>query len=254
MKVVVLGSGTSHGVPMIGCSCAVCTSADPRDRRTRCSIVVSEGETSVLVDTPPELRLQCLSCGVERIDAVLLTHHHADHLAGFDDLRHFNRLTGRAVPVYGMAETLEALRAMFRYVFSEDREYESYRPAVELRAIEGPVTVGRLTAIPVPLLHGRMRVLGYRFGRFAYCTDVSAIPEESYGLLEGLEVLILDALRRRPHPTHFNLEQAVEQARRIGARRTFFTHIAHELGHAETCAALPAGMSLAYDGQVIEVV
>lgn len=274
IRITVLGSGTSHGVPMIACDCAVCTSTDPRDKRTRPSIVIEYGEphrrdagatrpfatqpistrpvaTSLLVDTSPELRLQCVANHIRRVDAVLFTHHHIDHIAGLDDLRRFNWIQQKAIPCYGQAETLERLRAMFAYAFEDDSDYPSAKPQLALHEIEGAFEIGGVRVTPIPLLHGRLPVLGYRVGNFAYCTDVSEIPRESWPLLAGLDVLILDALRKRPHPTHFSLEQAVDHARRIGARQTFFTHIAHELPHEDTNRGLPAGMALAYDGQVI---
>lgn len=250
--VTVLGSGTSHGVPMIACDCPVCTSTDPRDKRTRPSIVIRHGDATLLVDTSPELRLQCLANDLRRIDAVLYTHHHIDHIAGLDDLRRFNWVQEMVVPCYGQPATLERLRSMFPYVFDDDEPVYTARPKLALHAIDGAFEVAECVIQPIPLLHGSLPVLGFRVGRFAYCTDVSEIPPDSLPLLDGLDVLILDALRRRPHPTHFNLEQAIEQARAIGARQTLFTHIAHELGHAETNAALPDGMALAYDGQIIE--
>lgn len=255
VEVIVLGSGTSHGVPMIGCGCAVCASSDPRDKRTRPSIYVRMGEVRMLVDTSPELRLQCLANDIRTVDAVLFTHHHADHVAGLDDLRRFNWIMKRAMPCYGTQRTLNGLRRMFSYAFEAAADSPHSRPQLELREIaEGPFEVGGAAAgsgelvIPIPLMHGPMPVLGFRFGRFAYCTDCSVIPPESFELLGGLEVLILDALRPTPHPTHFSLEQAVETAQRIGAGRTYFTHMAHQLKHAETNAGLPDGMELAYDG------
>jgi len=251
ITVSVLGSGTSHGIPMIACGCRVCTSSDPRDRRTRSSVAVSWGETTVLIDTSPELRLQCLANDIRRADAVLYTHHHIDHLAGLDDLRRFNDLQRRTIPCHGQPDTLTRLRAMFAYAFEDDPEYPSAKPRLTLHQIDGPLLLEGLRIVPIPLLHGRLPVLGFRFGRFAYCTDVSEIPDSSWPLLEGLDVLILDALRLRPHPTHFHLDQAVEHARRIGAGRTFFTHIAHEILHEEINRRLPPGMALAYDGQRI---
>jgi phosphoribosyl 1,2-cyclic phosphate phosphodiesterase len=229
---------------MIGCDCPVCTSADPRDRRSRCSALFSFDGHYVLVDTSPELRLQCLACDVRQVDALLFTHAHADHVVGLDDVRRFNWLQKAALNVYGDAVTLNRLRRMFAYAFREEPDYPSAKP--ELKGVE----IGR-PVVPIPYFHGPLPVLGFRIGNIAYCPDCSRIPDESRALLAGLDVLILDALRRRPHPTHFNLEQAVEEARRIGARRTYFTHIAHELMHAETNAELPEGMELAYDGLVV---
>lgn len=252
ITVTVLGSGTSHGVPMIACDCPVCTSADPRDKRMRPSILIRYESTSVLVDTTPELRLQCLAHDVRRVDAVLYTHYHIDHVAGLDDLRRFNWLQEGAIPVHAQAATLDRLRVMFPYVFEAANSYPSAVPNLTLRAIDGPFEIGGRTITPISLMHGKMPVLGFRVGKFAYCTDVNYIPPESWPMLHGLDVLILDALRRRSHPTHFNLDEAISHAKQIGAKRTLFTHIAHELGHAETNAGLPEGMELAYDGARIE--
>lgn len=253
VRVTVLGSGTSHGVPMIGCDCPVCRSDDPRDKRTRTSIHVEMAGQAILVDTSPELRVQCLSQGITRVDAVLFTHHHADHVTGLDDLRRFNYLMGKPLNCYAAAETINVLKLMFNYAFVEMPDYVSSKPDLNLVEISGPIEVGDAVVTPIPLMHGEMPVLGFRFGDFGYCTDCSFIPEASYELLEGVEVLILDGLRHRPHATHFNLEQAVKAAERIKARNTYFTHIAHELGHRDTNTALPAGMALAYDGQTIQV-
>lgn len=249
LEVVVLGSGTSHGVPMIGCGCAVCRSCDPHDRRTRPSVWLRCGATCLLVDTAPELRLQCLANGIDRVDAVLFTHHHADHVSGLDDVRRFNWLLGGPVPCYGTRRTLDALRRMFAYAFDAAPDSPHSRPQIDLRELSADtLTIGEATVVPIPLMHGPMPVLGFRVGSFAYCTDCSFIADDSVDKLRGVEVLILDALRRKPHPTHFSLEQAVAMAGRIGAARTFFTHIAHELGHAATNAELPRGMALAHDG------
>jgi phosphoribosyl 1,2-cyclic phosphate phosphodiesterase len=249
VEVIVLGSGTSHGVPMIGCDCAVCTSTDPKDKRTRPGIWVRMGDLRILVDTAPELRLQCLAHGIAAVDAVLFTHHHADHVAGLDDLRRFNWLMKRPMPCYGTERTLGGLRRMFSYAFEPAADSPHSRPQLELHEItDRPFEVGGELIIPIPLMHGPMPVLGFRFGRFAYCTDCSVIPPESMERLVGLSVLILDALRPKPHPTHFSIEQAVDTARRIGAGRTYFTHMAHQLKHAETNASLPERMELAHDG------
>ncbi len=249
VEVIVLGSGTSHGIPMIGCDCAVCTSDDLRDRRTRASIYVRFGNARVLVDTSPELRLQCLANGVRDVNAVLFTHHHADHVAGLDDLRRFNWLTKRAVPCFGTERTLGALRGMFAYAFEPAADSPHSRPQLDFRPIDhAPFEVAGESIVPIPLMHGPMPVLGFRFGPFAYCTDCSEISKNSLALLEGIDALILDALRPAPHPTHLSLEQAVVLARRIGARRTYFTHMAHQLKHEDTNRSLPVGMALAFDG------
>jgi len=252
IKITCLGTGTSHGVPMIGCDCAVCTSSDPRDKRMRSGLLIEYDDAALLVDTGPELRLQCLAHGVTRVNAVLYTHHHADHVTGLDDLRRFNWLTKAPLKCYGLQETLDVIRRMFQYVFEDDPEYPSHKPQLDLIPIASdPFELFGRTLTPILLWHGRTKVLGYRIGRFAYCTDCNRIPDESLERLHGLDVLILDALRHRPHPTHFTLAEAVQAAQAIGARETYFTHMAHELGHQATNAGLPPSMALAYDGQVL---
>ena len=254
LEVVVLGTGTSYGVPMIGCDCAVCKSSDPHDRRTRTSIWVRTGPTCLLVDTAPELRLQCIANGIDRADAVLFTHHHADHVSGVDDLRRFNWMTKAPVPCYGTQRTLEGLAKMFSYAFTPAPDSPHSRPKLELHPIDAaPFTVGAATVIPIPMMHGPLPVLGFRIGRFAYCTDCSHIPDESVARLANLDVLILGAPLRKPHPAHFNLDQAVAMAQRIAARQTYFTHITHYLGHEATSRGLPDGISLAYDGQRVRL-
>ena len=253
MRIIMLGTGTSHGIPMIGCDCDVCRSSDPRDRRTRSSIVVETAGHSFLIDTTPELRLQCIACDVCRVDAVLFTHFHADHVAGLDDLRRFNDLQKSPIPCYADAPTSAMLKQMFGYAFEDRPDYPSVKPRLCLETITETLTILGVSVQPIPLMHGDLPVFGFRFGRFAYCTDVNFIPESSFHLLRDLDVLVLDGLRRRPHPTHFNLTEAVQTAQRIGAKQTWFTHIAHELGHEVTNARLPAGMALACDGQVIEL-
>ena len=253
MRITFLGTGTSHGVPMIGCGCATCTSTDPRDRRLRPSIYVETAATRVLVDAGPDLRAQALRHGIARVDAILFTHGHADHILGMDDVRRFNAVMGAPMPCYGDAATLEDVRRMFSYVFDAATPKGGGLPQLDLHLIDGRFSVGDVDVLPVPLLHGRRPVLGFRFGRFAYLTDCNAIPDGSWPLLEGLHVLVLDALRLRPHPTHFSVDEAVETATRIGASRTFFTHMCHDLLHAATDPRLPAGMALAYDGLVLEL-
>ena len=253
-EAIILGSGTSHGVPMIGCTCPVCTSTDPRDKRTRCSVVVRYAQQQLMVDTATEMRLQCIACGIDRVDGILFTHHHADHVSGLDDLRRFNWLTGEVVRCYGTARTLCGLRKMFRYAFEDDPHSLHTRPALETVTIEhDPFMIGGARIVPLPLIHGNMEVLGYRFGDFAYCTDCNDIPLATLARMEGLDVLVMDAVRRRPHPAHFNIEQGIAMAQRIGARRTYFTHIAHSLLHAEVEQELPEGISLAYDGLRLEL-
>ncbi|MCK4340910.1 MAG: MBL fold metallo-hydrolase [Phycisphaerae bacterium] len=236
---------------MIACDCPVCTSRDPHDWRTRASAVFSFNEHHVLVDTAPELRLQCVARGITRIHAVFFTHAHADHTVGLDDVRRFNDLHAAPLEVYASPETLARVREMFGYAFVEDPTYPSAKPRLRAVAVTGPFELFGRRVIPIPYLHGSTPVLGYRIGDVAYCPDCNLIPPALRSLLADLDILVLDAVRRRPHATHFNLEQAVAEARRIGARRTYFTHIAHELGHAETNAQLPEGMKLAYDGLVL---
>jgi phosphoribosyl 1,2-cyclic phosphate phosphodiesterase len=249
IELLFLGTGTSAGVPMIGCHCDVCTSADPKDQRTRPSVVISQDDTRVLVDTSPELRLQCIANDVHRIDAVVYTHAHADHVMGLDDLRRFNAVKGGPLDVWAEPPTHEALRRVFGYAFEEpDPAVKLFRPHLQPRTIRGSFSIGPMRWTPVRLFHGEMPVLGFRVGRLAYCTDVSRIPERSFGLLEGLDVLVLDALQEKKHTTHFNLEEAVEAAGRIGAKQTYFTHIAHGLGHRRTNRKLPPTMRLAHDG------
>ncbi|QOV89243.1 MBL fold metallo-hydrolase [Humisphaera borealis] len=253
LQLLFLGSGTSAGIPMIGCDCAVCTSADPLDQRTRTSVVISYGDTRVLVDTTPELRLQALANKVHRIDAVVFTHAHADHIMGLDDVRRYNYVKGGPLDVFADKPTHDTLVRCFGYAFKEPApEQKVFRPHLIHREITGEFEIAGVTWTPIPLLHGDMPVLGFRVGNLAYCTDVSRIPESSYKLLEGLDVLILDALQKRKHTTHFNLEEAIEESKKIAAKRTLFTHIAHGLGHAATNAELPERMELAYDGLVVE--
>jgi len=229
------------------CRCAVCTSSDERDRRLRPSVLLRWPGASVLIDTSADLRQQALRHDIARIDAVLYTHAHADHVLGLDDLRLYNWRQQGSVPAYGSPQTLAALSRTFWYVFEGDGT-ESTRPAIERREVHGPFELHGRRIIPVPVDHGSLPILGYRVGRFAYLTDASSIPEASWPLLQGLDVLVLNALRERPHPTHFNLSGALAVAGTVGARRTLLTHLSHEVAHAATSAALPAGVELAYDG------
>jgi phosphoribosyl 1,2-cyclic phosphate phosphodiesterase len=253
LRITFLGSGTSHGVPMIGCRCAVCRSTDPRDQRLRPSILIEPADGgALLVDTSPDLRTQALRYGVDRVDAILFTHPHADHLLGLDEVRRYNTLQGCAMPCYGSPATLAEVRRVFAYAF-EPRQPGGGVPRLDLHPVTGPFTVGRTVVTPVPVMHGELPIYGYRVGSFAYLTDCSAIPESSWPLLEGVRTLVIDALRHRPHPTHFTVEQAIDVAARVGPDRTLLTHIAHDLGHAETTRRLPQGVELAYDGLIVEV-
>ena len=252
MNVTFLGTGTSTGVPVPTCDCEVCRSSDPRDARLRPSVLLRWDGATVLVDTSTDLRQQVLRLGLTALDAIVYTHAHADHVFGLDDIRMFNWRRGGAIPVYGSATTLAALRRTFWYAF-EDVEAGGGKPLLTLHEVDGPFPLLGRTVIPVPLQHGRLPILGYRIGGFAYLTDVSEIPDGSYELLQNLEVLVLSALRHRPHPTHMHLARALEEAARIGASRTLFTHIAHEIGHASVAPTLPPGVELAYDGLTVEV-
>ena len=250
-ELVVLGSGTSVGVPVIGCGCDVCQSDDPSDRRTRCSIALGLPGGNLLIDTAPDLRFQLLREQIGLIHAVLYTHEHADHIFGLDDLRLFQFYLGHAVPMYCEAPVESRIRKAFDYAFEEgEPTHVGAVPKLEFHRIGlDPFSVLGATLTPIRLKHGpRFDVLGFRIGNVAYCTDTNQIPEESWERLTGLDVLILDALRGSPHATHFSLPEAVEVARRVGAGRTYFTHVAHELSHAKTNRDLPPGMELARDG------
>jgi phosphoribosyl 1,2-cyclic phosphate phosphodiesterase len=257
LRVTLLGTGTSHGVPMIGCRCDVCRSSDPRDRRLRPSILIDAGDDAatrfILVDTSTDLRAQALAYGVDRVDAILFTHSHADHVLGFDEIRRYNVLQRRAIPCYADPQTAADLRRTFGYVFDPPAGPSGGVPQVDLHEIAGPFTLGHLTIVPVPILHGRRPILGFRIGAFAYLTDCSAIPEASWPLLAGVRTLVIDALRDRPHPTHFSVAEALDAVARIAPARAYFTHICHDLPHEETCRALPDSMDLAYDGLVLDI-
>jgi phosphoribosyl 1,2-cyclic phosphate phosphodiesterase len=254
LQITFLGTGTSHGVPMIGCECSTCRSDDPRDRRLRPSIFITADDgVRILVDAGPDLREQALKHRITAVDAIVFTHGHADHILGLDDVRRFNVLMQRPMPLYGDARTVSEIRGSFGYAFSPRTAKGGGVPQLELFTIAGPFCLGRQEVVPVPVLHGERPILGLRVGAFAYLTDCSAIPETSWPLLAGLDVVVVDALRIRKHPTHFSLAEALEAADRIGARRTYFTHMCHDLAHEETCRGLPAGRTLAYDGLELTV-
>ncbi|HRN54719.1 MAG TPA: MBL fold metallo-hydrolase [Gemmatimonadaceae bacterium] len=256
MKLTFLGTGTSFGVPQIGCSCAVCRSEDPRDKRTRVGAVVEDAGLRLLLDTPPELRLQLIAAQVDRVDAVLYTHEHADHTHGIDDVRAISVRRDGALPMYGPKETLQSLQERFPYIFDAAMKPlpGTSKPEGFAHPLEPGVTVriGHLDVTPVALPHGRIRVFGYRIGPLAYVTDAKELPDDAVAVLRGAEVLVLNALFRTSHPTHLSLGEAVDAAARIGARQTFFTHLTHETAHAALEAALPEGIAPAYDGLSVE--
>jgi phosphoribosyl 1,2-cyclic phosphate phosphodiesterase len=234
---------------MIGCRCDVCTSTDPRDDRTRPSVYLTLPDgTAILVDTSPDLRQQALRFELRRVDAVLYTHGHADHVLGLDDMRRFNALQEARIPCYGDPQTMGEVRQTFSYIFDQTTPAGGGLPEIDLFTVSGPFPIGRYQITPVPLWHGKRLVYGYRVGSLAYLTDCSAIPDASWALVDGVDMLVIDALRHRPHPTHFSVAEALAVVERIGPRQAWFTHICHDLPHAETSAALPENVQLAYDG------
>lgn len=257
MRLILLGTGTSFGVPQIGCRCRTCTSTDPKDRRGRTAALIEHGAGRLLIDTPPELRLQLVQAEVDRLDAVLFTHAHADHVHGIDDLRAFTVRQRGPLDAYGSRDTLAELGAKFPYIFDDGIKAPAGTSKPELNArLLTPGVTTRIAGFDVESLalpHGRQEVLAYRIGKIAYVTDVKDVPEAARERLRGLDVLVLSALLPRPHPLHLSIPEAVAVARSIGARRTFFTHLTHETPHAELAASLPAGIAPAYDGLVIEV-
>jgi phosphoribosyl 1,2-cyclic phosphate phosphodiesterase len=248
----VLGSGTSMGVPTIGCDCAVCHSTDPHDRRTRPSVLIEYGGRVVLIDTTPDFREQAIRENIRHLDAVLYTHTHADHILGIDDLRPLSFLhKPNRLPLYAQPEAAQFIRNMFRYIFDAAYKFGGL-PQVEMNPIEGPVELFGATFEPLTLIHGEAEIYGFRFGSAAYLTDHSDIPEATLAKLQNLDVLFLDALRYKPHPTHSTVSDSLRTVERLKPQRAFFTHICHDLPHAETNASLPANVKLCYDGMKLE--
>jgi phosphoribosyl 1,2-cyclic phosphate phosphodiesterase len=257
MRLTVLGTGTSFGVPQIGCGCGVCRSEDPRDRRTRTSALIQSGDTTLLIDTPAECRLQLVGAGVRSIDAVLYTHEHADHVSGIDDLRMFSLKRRAPLPVYGPPAALEYIRGAFRYIFDDTVQVPdgTSKPRLSLTPLAAgvPASIAGIEVLPIAFDHGYSTVFGYRIGDLAYVTDVKEVPASARQQLAGVRVLVLSALWWRQHPTHQSIPEAVEVAREIGAERTYLTHLTHETSHRDLLARLPAGIEPARDGLTVEV-
>lgn len=287
MRITFLGTGTSHGIPVIGCTCAVCLSPNPKNRRNRIGVWLHDGPRqmgrdlaadshpnpveaarraapeiapgntgpaaqSAVIDVSSEFRIAALAHGLTRVDFVLLTHGHSDHVSGLDDLRIFSQVAGKAMPIYSDARTLSEIRSRFAYAFNPPKEYGGGTPQYDLREVTGAFLQGAWRVTPLPVMHGPEPILGFRVNDFAFITDVTVIPESTLALLEGLDVLVLDCLRKKPHSTHLSLDQAVAYAERIKARRTYFIHLTHDLEHEETERGLPEGMRVAYDGLELE--
>lgn len=252
LELTLLGTGTSHGVPAIACHCPVCLSEDPKNRRYRCSVLLQYADRSVVIDTATEFRLQAIRAGMAHLDAILFTHSHADHIGGLDDVRSFSERQGQPIPCYGNLQALEDIRRRFEYIFTST-QWGGGKPRLELTPVSAPFDLFGLEIVLVPVLHGCLTVYGYRFGSAAYVTDCNAIPESSMDLLKGLDLLVLDALRWCPHPTHFNVEQALEVAERLRPARTYLTHLTHDLDYSCTNALLPPGVELAYDGLKLQI-
>lgn len=250
LKLTVLGSGTSTGVPVLGCSCPVCTSKERRNRRTRCSVLLEWDSHKVLIDTATDFRQQALRENIDRIDGVLFTHTHADHVHGIDDLRTYSLVSGEAIPVYAAGEAIDRIEKLFSYIFTDENE-PGYRPRLLIQEINGPFELYGQTITPIPLLHGDGTALGYRIGNLAYLTDCHAIPEASRTLLHGLEVLVIDALRFRPHRSHLSIAEAISVSQALGARQTLLTHLSHDVDYERHARGLPDGVAFAYDGQTL---
>ncbi len=251
MKVTILGSGTSTGVPMVGCTCRGCSSNDERDKRTRASLLVRQNGRNILIDASPDLRFQALREGIERVDAVLFTHSHADHVNGIDDLRGFYFLHKEIIPCFGSPDTLDTLLSGFGYIFHE-LEGSGYTPLLEPHEISGTFKLFGLTIIPIPLEHGRTSAMGYRIGNFAYLTDCSGLPDSSLAMLEGLELLVIDGLRWNPHPFHFNIEAVITATLPLKPERTVLTHLTHDVLFSDG-AKLPPGYEFARDGMTFDI-
>lgn len=251
IEITFLGTGTSNGVPMIGCHCPVCESTDPRDKRTRTSAVIRTQGKTLLIDAATELRIQALANGLEHVDAVLFTHPHADHTGGFDDLRRFNELQQAHLPVFAGPETAEVLKSRFAYGFEDVFPFYGGKPDLILNVIDGPFEAAGIAVVPVPVWHGKMRVQGFKFGDLAYLTDAKEIPDSSIDVIRGLDVLVINALRERAHPTHLSIPDAIAIVQEVKPRVAYLIHLSHETSHEQVSAMLPPGMFAAYDGLVV---
>jgi len=252
MKVVILGCATSTGVPIIGCPCPVCTSDNPKNKRTRCSVFIETKGKNILIDSATDLRFQALKHQITRLDAVLYTHSHADHTHGIDELRTFNFVNDMVIPCYGNSLTINNLKNNFGYIF--DGVYSAGgKPKLELNVVENDFDFDGMNITPVEINHAKWMILGYRIGNFAYLTDCSGIPDESIEKLKGLDLLILSALRYREHPAHFNIEQAVEMAQKLNPKLAVFTHMGHEVEYDTLLSELPDNIVPAYDGMEVEL-
>lgn len=255
MKIVILGSGTSTGVPLIGCDCGVCLSEDKKNKRTRASVVFQVDGKNLLVDTSTDMRLQVIGNNIKTISGVLFTHKHADHIHGIDDLRAFNLTHAGPIPCFGNESTIDRVKQLFGYIFEGSRgnkESGGWKPSLETTVISEDFRVAGVDVIPLEVDHGRDKIFGYRVGNGAYITDCSGVPVGTMEKLKGLDVLILGALRHKPHPTHFTVTEAIEVSKKIGAKRTIFTHLSHDIDFEKENALLPEGIELAYDGMVLE--
>ena len=252
MKVTILGCATSTGVPIVGCSCPVCMSDNPKNKRTRSSALVQTNGKNILIDTSTDLRSQALRHGITRLDAVLYTHSHADHTHGIDELRIYNFVNKTVIPCYGNAQTISSIENNFKYIF-DGKKSAGGKPKLDLRIIDGAFEVYGIKIVPVDIYHSNWTILGYRIGNMAYLTDCSGIPEESWDRLHDLDLLVISALRYRPHEAHFNVEQAIDAAKKINPKMTLFTHMGHELDYDALCAKLPLSIFPAYDGMEIEL-